>query len=130
MQVFHCCCRYVSWINRICYSEKKKNMGTIGTQPPNPLSPEGKKKFALYFGVTIALLIVLFYALITIGWLTIDRFVLLVTILAVIIPVVAFFRYKSSLKQLQKNSQDYLPIFPYSCQQLSSGLFMNKALIY
>ncbi|OCA82580.1 peptide transporter [Bacillus sp. FJAT-27986] len=93
---------------------KKKNLGTIGTQPPNPLSPEGKKKFALYFGVTIALLIVLFYALITIGWLTIDRFVLLVTILAVIIPVVYFvWMYKSSKTTAEEQSRllAYIPLF-------------------
>jgi POT family proton-dependent oligopeptide transporter len=93
---------------------KKKNLGTIGTQPPNPLSPEGKKKFALYFGVAIVVLIALFYALISIGWLTIDRFVLLVTILAVIIPIIYFvWMYKSSKTTSEEQSRllAYIPLF-------------------
>ena len=93
---------------------KKKNLGTIGTLPPNPLSPEGKKKFAISFVAVLAALVVLFYTLIAVGWLTIDRFILLVTIIAVIIPVVYFvWMYRSSKTTDDERSRliAYIPLF-------------------
>ena len=93
---------------------RKKYLGTLGSEVPNPLSGDEKKRYAM--SITAALMIAgaVLYALATINWLTIDRFILLVTITAVVMPVIYFVTmYRSSKTTGDEQSRllAYIPLF-------------------
>ncbi|BBU38033.1 hypothetical protein APP_03250 [Aeribacillus pallidus] len=71
---------------------KKKNLGLAGTQVPNPLQPEERKKVFTIFGIG-ALVIIAFLAItIPAGLLTINSFTMIVSILGIVIPTCYFTR--------------------------------------
>ena len=99
---------------------KKKNLGQLGEEVPNPLTGDEKKKYAISIIAAVMIAGVVLYALAAVNWLTIDRFILLVTITAVILPVVYFITmYRSPKTTGDERSRllAYIPLF------LSSVLF-------
>ncbi|WP_462406216.1 peptide MFS transporter [Gracilibacillus sp. Marseille-QA3620] len=99
---------------------KKKNLGHLGDEVPNPLAGDEKKKYAISIIAGVIIAGVVLYALAAVNWLTIDRFILLVTITAVILPVVYFITmYRSPKTTGDERSRllAYIPLF------LSSVLF-------
>src|SRR5699024_6429758 len=93
---------------------KKKYMGTIGDTAPNPLSPEEKKRTFSIIGLGVLAIIILGTFASIFGILTIDRFTILVSILAVVIPIIYFvvmFRSPKTTKTERSNLIAYIPLF-------------------
>lgn len=93
---------------------KKKYMGTIGDHVPNPLSPQEKKRTVTLMGIGGLVIAVLAIWTSHIGLLTIDRFTMLVSILAVVIPIIYFvmmFKSPKTTKAEQSNLIAYIPLF-------------------
>ncbi|ADP35018.1 peptide MFS transporter [Bacillus atrophaeus] len=89
---------------------RKKNLGLAGSNVPNPLS----KKAAL--GTGIGLIIVIIAAIIAIqtGILNIERFINLVSILGILIPIAYFivmFTSKKATKTEKSRLAAYIPLF-------------------
>ncbi len=92
----------------------RKNLGKLGSEAPNPLPANEKKKFVMSTLAAIIGVAVILYALAALNWLTIDRFILLVTIVAVILPVVYFVTmYRSPKTSVDERSRllAYIPLF-------------------
>lgn len=93
---------------------KKKNLGLAGTQVPNPLQPEERKKVFTIFGIG-ALVIIAFLAItIPAGLLTINSFTMIVSILGIVIPTCYFiFMYRSPKTTEVERSRviAYIPLF-------------------
>ena len=93
---------------------RKKYLGTLGSEVPNPLSGDEKKKYAMSITAAVMIAGAVLYALAAINWLTIDRFILLVTITAVVMPVIYFVTmYRSSKTTGDEQSRllAYIPLF-------------------
>lgn len=103
---------------------KKKNLGLAGTQVPNPLKPEERKRFMVTtLGVVIVLAILLFIS-IPKGWLTFDSFIGLVGILGFLIPFcyfVVMYRSKKTTSDEKSRILAYIPLF------LASVMFWSIA---
>lgn len=93
---------------------RKKYLGTAGTQVPNPLEANEKKRvFTIIGGSTIALTIITIIT-IKLGWLTFDSFVGVVGILAFIIPATYFivmYRSPKTTEDEQSRLLAYIPLF-------------------
>ncbi|WP_100330040.1 peptide MFS transporter [Bacillus xiapuensis] len=93
---------------------KKKNLGLAGMYVPNPLSPEERKKaFGIFSAGAIVILIVGAISYQT-GYLTLDRFILFISILGIIIPAAYFIvMYLSSKTTDVERSRllAYIPLF-------------------
>lgn len=93
---------------------RKKNLGLAGTQIPNPLSAEEKKNFLKIFIVSAIILAIILPLSIYRKWLTIDRFVALVGLLGILIPVAYFVvMYRSPKTKPVERSRllAYVPLF-------------------
>ncbi|MGN1402078.1 MAG: peptide MFS transporter [Bacillus sp. (in: firmicutes)] len=93
---------------------KKKNLGLAGMHVPNPLMPEERKKIFSIIGISVAVLGLVGFYLTNIGWMTIDRFILIVTIIAIIMPVIYFVvMYRSPKTNADERSRllAYIPLF-------------------
>lgn len=93
---------------------KKKYLGTIGTEVPNPLEPEEKKKTYTIIGIGLAVIAIVGTIVITNGLLSIDGFTIVISSLAIIIPIIYFVTmYKSpkTTKKEQSNLIAYIPLF-------------------
>lgn len=98
----------------IFLATRKKYLGLAGSYVPNPLSPEEKKSVFLKFGMGALVIIIAGAILISIGILTIDRFIMLVSILGIIIPVIYFlvmYFSKKTTSEEQKSLLAYIPLF-------------------
>ncbi|CAM3786324.1 peptide MFS transporter [Mesobacillus zeae] len=93
---------------------KKKNLGLAGTFVPNPLPQEERKKvFGTIGAVVLTAGLIGAYA-IDKGYLNIERFILLVSILGIVIPVLYFiFMYRSPKTTNTERSRliAYIPLF-------------------
>ncbi|OCA85720.1 peptide transporter [Bacillus sp. FJAT-27225] len=96
------------------YFTKKKNLGLAGTQVPNPLLPEEKKKVYSYIGIGAAVLLAIIIIGVSTGSLTIVGFVDIVSILALLIPTIYFIvMYRSPKTNSDERSRllAYIPLF-------------------
>ena len=93
---------------------RKKYLGKLGSEVPNPLTGDEKKKYSISITIAVMIAGVVLYALAAIDWLTIDRFILLVTITAVIMPVIYFvtmYRSPKTTEDEQSRLLAYIPLF-------------------
>lgn len=93
---------------------RKKQLGLAGAYVPNPLEPGTKKKVFGQIGIGIAALSVLIIVTALTGILTIDGFILSVSILGFVIPTIYFVvMYKSPKTNEDEKSRllAYIPLF-------------------
>ncbi len=93
---------------------KKQNLGLAGMHVPNPLLPEERKSVFMKIGGGSAVIAILIAVLIMNGWLTIDRFIFSVSILAILIPAAYFIvMYRSPKTDADERSRllAYIPLF-------------------
>lgn len=93
---------------------KKKNLGLAGTQIPNPLAPDEKKKVYSTFGIGAVVIAILIGISIPLGWLTFNSFILLVGILGFLIPTIYFvvmYRSPKTTEVEQSRILAYIPLF-------------------
>ncbi|MEK4027152.1 MULTISPECIES: peptide MFS transporter [Bacillaceae] len=93
---------------------KKTRLGLAGTYVPNPLTGEEKKKVFIQIGIGTLVIVILGAIGMTTGLLTIDRFILLVSILGIIIPAAYFIMmYRSPKTSEIERSRllAYIPLF-------------------
>ncbi|TEA45962.1 peptide MFS transporter [Bacillus sp. BH2] len=93
---------------------KKKNLGLVGTQVPNPLTDIERKKTVKLFSISIAVIIILCAITIPTGILTINRFTFLISILGIIIPTCYFiymYRSPKTTKIERSRLLAYIPLF-------------------
>lgn len=93
---------------------KKKNLGLAGTQVPNPLQPEERKKVFTIFGIGALVIIAFLAVTIPAGLLTINSFTMIVSILGIVIPACYFiFMYRSPKTTEVERSRviAYIPLF-------------------
>ncbi len=98
----------------IFLATRKKYLGIAGSYVPNPLSPEEKKSVFLKFGISAIVIVIVGAILISNGILTIDGFIMLVSILGIIIPIIYFlvmYFSKKTTSQEQKSLLAYIPLF-------------------
>ncbi|MCM3709627.1 peptide MFS transporter [Sporosarcina luteola] len=103
---------------------KKKNLGLAGTQVPNPLKPEERKRFMLTTLGAVVILVILMVISIPRGWLTFDSFIGLVGILGFLIPFcyfVVMYRSKKTNSDEKSRILAYIPLF------LASVMFWSIA---
>ncbi|RFU61074.1 peptide MFS transporter [Bacillus sp. V59.32b] len=93
---------------------KKKNLGLAGSYVPNPLSKDERSKVFTRIGIGALIIAVLAAITIPAGYLTIERFILLVTLFGVLIPTLYFiFMYRSPKTTEVERSRliAYIPLF-------------------
>lgn len=93
---------------------RKKQLGLAGAYVPNPLEPGTRKKVFSQIGVGILVLSALIIVTAMTGILTIDGFILSVSILGFVIPTLYFFvMYKSPKTNEDEKSRllAYIPLF-------------------
>ncbi|MCM3637543.1 peptide MFS transporter [Sporosarcina luteola] len=103
---------------------KKKNLGLAGTQVPNPLKPEERKRFMLTTLGAVVVLVILMVISIPRGWLTFESFIGLVGILGFLIPFcyfVVMYRSKKTNSDEKSRILAYIPLF------LASVMFWSIA---
>jgi proton-dependent oligopeptide transporter, POT family len=93
---------------------KRKNLGLAGTIAPNPIAKEQKGKVFGSLGIIAIIIIILAVAGISNGMLNINRFILLISILGVIIPIcyfVVMFTSKRTTAVERSRLIAYIPLF-------------------
>ncbi|MFD1067982.1 peptide MFS transporter [Oceanobacillus locisalsi] len=98
----------------IFLATRKKYLGLAGSYVPNPLSADEKKSAFLKFGISALIIVVVGAVLISNGILTIDGFVMTVSVLGILIPVMYFlvmYFSKKTTKKEQKSLLAYIPLF-------------------
>lgn len=93
---------------------KRKFMGSIGDTAPNPLTPKEKKRSYRILGISITAILIIGGIVITTGTLTIGGFTILVSALAIIIPIIYFtvmYRSPKTNKKEKSNLIAYIPLF-------------------
>jgi len=93
---------------------KSKYLGSAGKNVPNPMTPAEKRKaFKIIFGSAV-LVVVLAFVGTKLGMLTVDIFTIVVSALAVVIPVIYFvvmFRSPKTTKYERTKLVSYIPLF-------------------
>ena len=92
----------------------KKNLALAGLEPQNPLSTTEKKAYTKYFTIGAIVLLVLGFISIKFGWLTINSFIMLVSLLGIVIPTIYFivmYRSPKTDKVEQSRLLAYIPLF-------------------
>src|SRR5690625_3374758 len=93
---------------------RKQYLGLAGLQAPNPLKDKEKKKVFRRIGIGTIVLAILLIVTSTAGIMTIDRFILIVSILGVVIPTLYFIiMYRSPKTTADEKSRliAYIPLF-------------------
>ncbi|KZZ83305.1 peptide MFS transporter [Bacillus sp. SJS] len=93
---------------------KKKNLGQAGSYVPNPLTPAERKKTFTQIGIGAAIVLIIGFVLAQQGILTIDLFILIVSILGILIPATYFIvMYNSKKTTAVEKSRllAYIPLF-------------------
>ncbi|TXL66829.1 peptide MFS transporter [Cerasibacillus terrae] len=93
---------------------RKKNLALAGTQVPNPLVGDEKKKVFKRFGLGALLLIILGFITIPTGILTVNSFTVLISLLGIIIPTAYFivmYRSKKTNEVEKSRLLAYIPLF-------------------
>ena len=124
------------FIGLIVFVVTRKNyLGKAGTYVANPLKPEEKKKVFSIIGIGFVVLSLLILLTIKTGYLTFDRFVAVVGILGILIPVCYFIvMYKSPKTTSVERSRllAYIPLFIasvmfWAIQEQGSSILANYA---
>ena len=95
-------------------STKKKNLSLAGTQIPNPLTIQERKKFLGKIGISAFIIVAIGVILIPTGILTMKLFTMAVSVLGIIIPTCYFYTmYRSSKTSEVERSRllAYIPLF-------------------
>lgn len=98
----------------VVYLWRQKDLGLAGTQPPNPLLPEERKKTAMMFVVGVAVIAVLLVIAKATGTLNVENFSLAITILGIAIPTALItIMYRSNKTTADEKSRvlAYIPLF-------------------
>ncbi|MCA1026491.1 MULTISPECIES: peptide MFS transporter [Cytobacillus] len=93
---------------------KKKYLGLAGTQVPNPLAPNEKKRVFTQIGLGILIVAILVAVGIPTGYLTFESLVFIVGILGVGIPIIYFtvmYRSKKTTDVERSRLIAYIPLF-------------------
>ncbi|AZB44150.1 peptide MFS transporter [Bacillus sp. FJAT-42376] len=93
---------------------KKKSLGLAGSFVPNPLTPAERKKTFTQIGIAAAAVLIIGFVLAQQGILTIDLFILIVSILGILIPAAYFIvMYNSKKTTAVEKSRllAYIPLF-------------------
>ncbi|MGP1907786.1 peptide MFS transporter [Metabacillus sp. JX24] len=93
---------------------KKKNLGLAGTGVPNPLTPAERKSVFGRLAIGLAVILVLGAVSISTGYLTIDRFTFMISILGILIPAAYFivmYRSPKSTDVERSRLIAYIPLF-------------------
>ena len=93
---------------------RKKYLGLAGTYVPNPLEHDEKRKVYTRFLIGALIIVVIAAITIRIGWLTMNSFTYVVSILGVLIPAAYFFvMYRSPKTDADERSRllAYIPLF-------------------
>ncbi|USK31694.1 peptide MFS transporter [Bacillus sp. F19] len=93
---------------------KKKNLGLAGNAVPNPLTPSERKSVFGRLAIGIAVIGILGAISISTGYLTIERFTFLISILGILIPTVYFivmYRSPKSTDVERSRLLAYIPLF-------------------
>lgn len=93
---------------------KKKNLGLAGSAVPNPLTPSERNKVFGRLAIGIAVIGILGAISISTGYLTIERFTFLISILGILIPTVYFivmYRSPKSTDVERSRLIAYIPLF-------------------
>ncbi|NRG45007.1 peptide MFS transporter [Bacillus sp. CRN 9] len=114
---------------------KKKYLGLAGTQVPNPLAPNEKKKVFTRIGIGVLLVAILVAVGIPTGFLTFDSFVLIVGFLGIGIPIVYFtvmYRSEKTTDVERSRLIAYIPLFIaavmfWAIQEQGSTILANYA---
>lgn len=114
---------------------KKKYLGLAGTQVPNPLAPNERKKVFTRIGIGVLLVAILIAVGIPTGFLTFDSFVLIVGFLGIGIPIVYFtvmYRSEKTTDVERSRLIAYIPLFIaavmfWAIQEQGSTILANYA---
>jgi len=93
---------------------KKKYLGLAGTYVPNPMAKDERKKVLTRIGIALVIILIVGFILIQQGILTIDSFIMTVSILGIVIPTLYFIvMYRSSKTTEDEKSRllAYIPLF-------------------
>ena len=93
---------------------KKKYLGLAGSYVPNPMGKEERKKVLTRIGIAVLLVLIIGFFLIQQGIMTIDVFIMTVSILGIVIPTLYFIvMYRSSKTTADEKSRllAYIPLF-------------------
>lgn len=93
---------------------KKKALGLAGVYAPNPLSGDEKVKVFTRIGISTAILIILLAITIPTHILTLNRFIMIITVLGIVIPlwyfIMMYFSKKTSAEE-RARILAYIPLF-------------------
>lgn len=93
---------------------KKKYLGLAGSYVPNPMGKDERKKVLTRIGIAVLLVLIIGFVLIQQGIMTIDVFIMTVSILGIVIPTLYFIvMYRSSKTTADEKSRllAYIPLF-------------------
>jgi len=93
---------------------KKKNLGQAGQYVLNPMSKEERTRFYKIASISIVGIVIIGWIASTIGWLTINSFSFVVTILGIIIPIFYFYfmiRSPKITSDERSRIYAYIPLF-------------------
>ncbi|OXT17606.1 MFS transporter [Bacillus sp. OG2] len=93
---------------------RKKNLGLAGSYVPNPLLPEERKKVFGRIAIAAVIIAIIAFISISTGFLTINRFTVLISILGIAIPTAYFIvMYRSPKTTSDERSRiiAYIPLF-------------------
>lgn len=93
---------------------KKKYLGLAGTYVPNPMAKDERKKVLTRIVIALVIILIVGFILIQQGILTIDSFIMTVSILGIVIPTLYFIvMYRSSKTTEDEKSRllAYIPLF-------------------
>lgn len=93
---------------------KKKYLGLAGSYVPNPMGEEERKKVLTRIGIAIIVIVIVGFLLIRQGVMTIDVFIMTVSILGIVIPTIYFIvMYRSNKTSADEKSRllAYIPLF-------------------
>ncbi|MDY0396989.1 peptide MFS transporter [Virgibacillus halophilus] len=113
----------------------RRSLGEAGRYVPNPIAPEEKGKLIKQFSFAALIIAIVLLLVITKGWLTIDGFTLVVSVLGVVIPTIYFlvmFLSKKTTTMEKSRLLAYIPLFItaicfWSIQEQGSTIFARIA---
>lgn len=113
----------------------RKTLGEAGRYVPNPIASSEKKKLGIYFSVGGVIIAIALVITIVTGLLTIDRFVNVISILGIVIPIIYFLVMYFSKKTTNVEKSRllaYIPLFItammfWSIQEQGSTIFARIA---
>ena len=101
-------------IGLVVYLWRQKDLGLAGSQAPNPLLPAERKKSAMMFIIGAVVIAAVLLILKAVGQLNIENFSLMITVLAIAIPVTLItimYRSKKTTTDEKSRVLAYIPLF-------------------